>query len=40
VAHQTYFFDGASHYLMAEGSDADTLEIYRITLEFLAEHLR
>ncbi len=40
VAHQTYFFDGASHYLLAPGGDKDTLEIYRLTLEFLAEHLR
>lgn len=40
VAHQAYFFDGASHYLLAEGSDKDTLAIYRITLEFLAKHLR
>ncbi|MBE7471419.1 MAG: carboxypeptidase regulatory-like domain-containing protein [Anaerolineales bacterium] len=40
VAHQTYFFDGASHYLLAAGGDKDTLEIYRLTLEFLAEHLK
>lgn len=40
VNHQSYFFDGASHYLLAEGGDADTLEIYRITLDFLAEHLK
>ncbi|NJN94995.1 MAG: prolyl oligopeptidase family serine peptidase [Anaerolineales bacterium] len=40
VAHQTYFFDGASHYLLADGGDKDTLEIYRLTLEFLAEHLK
>lgn len=40
VAHKTYFFDGASHYLLAEGGDTDTLEIYRITLDFLAEHLK
>jgi dipeptidyl aminopeptidase/acylaminoacyl peptidase len=40
VPHETHFFEGASHYLLAEGSDADTLEIYRLTLEFLAEHLQ
>ncbi|MCL4296026.1 MAG: carboxypeptidase regulatory-like domain-containing protein [Anaerolineae bacterium] len=40
VAHQAYFFDGGSHYLLAEGADKDTRAIYRITLEFLAEHLR
>jgi dipeptidyl aminopeptidase/acylaminoacyl peptidase len=40
VAHEIHFFDGASHYLLAEGGDADTLEIYRITLEFLAEYLK
>ena len=40
VAHETYFFDGASHYLMAEGGDADTLKIYEITLNFLAKHLK
>lgn len=40
VAHHSYFFDGASHYLLAEGGDKDTLEIYRLTLEFLAEHLK
>lgn len=40
VAHQSYFFEGASHYLLAAGGDKDTLEIYRLTLEFLAEHLK
>jgi dipeptidyl aminopeptidase/acylaminoacyl peptidase len=40
VAHETHFFDGASHYLLAEGGDADTLKIYDITLNFLAEHLK
>jgi dipeptidyl aminopeptidase/acylaminoacyl peptidase len=37
---EVYFFDGASHYLLAEGGDKDTLEIYRLTLEFLAKHLQ
>jgi dipeptidyl aminopeptidase/acylaminoacyl peptidase len=36
--HELYLFDGASHYLL-EGSE-DALEIYRVTLEFLEEHLR
>lgn len=38
VVHETYFFDEASHYLLSEGGE--TLEIYRITLDFLAEHLK
>jgi dipeptidyl aminopeptidase/acylaminoacyl peptidase len=38
--HETHYFDGASHYLLAEEGDEDTLEIYRITLDFLAEQLR
>jgi dipeptidyl aminopeptidase/acylaminoacyl peptidase len=37
---EVYFFDGASHYLMAEGGDKDTLEIYRLTLEFLEKQLK
>jgi pimeloyl-ACP methyl ester carboxylesterase len=36
---EVHFFEGASHYLLAEGADQDTLEIYRLTLEFLAKHL-
>jgi dipeptidyl aminopeptidase/acylaminoacyl peptidase len=40
VLHETYFFDGASHYLLAEEGDADSLEMYRITLDFLAKHLK
>ena len=37
--HETHFFDGASHYLLAEEGDEDTLKIYRITLDFLAKYL-
>lgn len=37
---EIYFFEGASHYLLADGGDKDTLEIYRLTLEFLGKHLR
>lgn len=37
---ETHFFDGASHYLLAEEGDTDALEIYRITLDFLARHLQ
>jgi acetyl esterase/lipase len=40
IPHAVHFFDGASHYLMAPGSDADTLKIYQITLDFLAENLQ
>jgi len=39
VPHETHFFEGASHYLMAEGGDKDTLEVYRITLDFLKKQL-
>ncbi len=38
VEHELYVFDGASHYLL-EGSE-EALEIYRVTLDFLAQHLR
>jgi dipeptidyl aminopeptidase/acylaminoacyl peptidase len=40
VPHEVHFFDGASHYLLAEDSDEDTLMIYDITLTFLATHLK
>ena len=40
VPHEVHFFDGASHYLLAEDSDEDTLMIYDITLSFLARHLK
>jgi len=38
--HETYFFDGASHYLLAAEGDKDSLKIYEITLDFLAKHLQ
>lgn len=38
--YQVHFFDGASHYLLAEEGDEDALKIYQITLDFLAEHLQ
>lgn len=38
--YEAHFFDGASHYLLAEGEDEATLNIYRITLDFLAKHLK
>ncbi len=37
VPYELHFFDGASHYLL-EG-DSDALQIYELTLRFLAEHL-
>jgi acetyl esterase/lipase len=43
LEHETYFFDGASHYLLGaegQGDVEDTLEVYAITLDFLARHLR
>jgi dipeptidyl aminopeptidase/acylaminoacyl peptidase len=39
ASHETHFFDGASHYLLAEEGDEDALKIYRITLDFLAKYL-
>lgn len=40
VPYAAHYFNGASHYLMAPGSDSDTLKIYKITLDFLAEQLK
>lgn len=40
VPHTTFFFDGASHYLLAPGEDKTTTAIYRFSLGFLAEHLK
>lgn len=39
ASYEVHFFDGASHYLLAEEGDKDSLEIYRITLDFLEKHL-
>jgi dipeptidyl aminopeptidase/acylaminoacyl peptidase len=36
VPHEIHFFEGGSHYLLAE--DGDALEMYRLTLDFLAKH--
>jgi dipeptidyl aminopeptidase/acylaminoacyl peptidase len=38
VPHQAHYFDGASHYLLSPGGEA--LEIYDLTLSFLADHLQ
>ena len=38
VPHQTHYFNEASHYLLSPSGEA--LEIYDITLAFLAEYLR
>lgn len=40
VPHTTFFFDGASHYLLAPGEDEATVAIYSFTLGFLDEHLK
>jgi pimeloyl-ACP methyl ester carboxylesterase len=40
AVYETFFFEGADHYLLAEAGDEDAMEIYRRTLAFLAEHLR
>jgi acetyl esterase/lipase len=43
VPYESYFFEGASHYLLGaegQGEVEDTLEVYRITLDFLARQLR
>ncbi|HEX9925009.1 MAG TPA: prolyl oligopeptidase family serine peptidase [Anaerolineae bacterium] len=37
VPHEIHFFEGGSHYLLAK--DDDALEMYRLTLGFLAKHL-
>jgi len=37
--YELHFFDGASHYLMAEGGDADTQKIFGIAIDFLARRL-
>lgn len=39
VPHESYFFEGGGHYLLAEDGDADVLEMYRITLDFLARRM-
>lgn len=39
VPHRLRLFQGASHYLRVSEGDPDSLELYRITLEFLAEYL-
>jgi hypothetical protein len=38
ATYDTYFFDGASHYLLSETGGAP--ELYQITLDFLAQHLK
>ncbi len=40
AAYEVHFFDGASHYLLAENADEDSLAIYHLTLDFLARQLR
>jgi dipeptidyl aminopeptidase/acylaminoacyl peptidase len=37
--HETYFFDGASHYLLNETTDADSLLVYELVLDFLGRQL-
>ncbi len=39
IPYESHFFDGGGHYLLAEDGDADALEMYRITLDFLAKYL-
>ncbi|MBA3534798.1 MAG: prolyl oligopeptidase family serine peptidase [Ardenticatenales bacterium] len=38
VEHELHLFNGATHYLLS--GDKETKEIYRLTLDFLARHLR
>ncbi len=38
--YETHFFDGASHYLLTEEGDADSLTVYHLTLDFLARYLK
>lgn len=42
ATYETHFFEGASHYLLGaegQGDAQDTLEVYRLTLEFLGRYL-
>lgn len=38
--HETHFFDGASHYLLSETTDADSLLVYELVLDFLGRYLK
>lgn len=38
--YEAHFFDGASHYLLADEGDADSLRIYEITVDFLIAYLK
>jgi acetyl esterase/lipase len=38
IEHELHLFDGGNHYLLS--ADEDALEIYRLTLDFLARQLR
>jgi pimeloyl-ACP methyl ester carboxylesterase len=40
ASFETHSFDGASHYLLSDEEDDDSLKIYKITLDFLARHLK
>ena len=39
VPHETHFFEGASHYLLDESGQADTVKIYEFTLNFLDQRM-
>ncbi len=38
--YEGYFFDGASHYLLADGDGEASLKVYQITVNFLNRHLK
>ncbi len=38
--YELHIFAGAGHYLIASDGDEDALEVYGLTLDFLARHLR
>lgn len=40
VPHESYFFDGGGHYLLAADGDEDALQMYGITIDFLERHLK
>jgi dipeptidyl aminopeptidase/acylaminoacyl peptidase len=40
AVYEAHFFEGASHYLLAEDADADTLVVYQLTVDFLTRHLK
>jgi len=40
ASYESYFFAGASHYLLADGDGKDSLHVYQITVDFLNRQLK